>query len=946
MSCSVINNESLYEILSPILNSVSIDDIGIKDAKLKYELTFENTTDTYQLDRFDLEAKGFKIDSLANIRRNFLYTDEFKVSANQINAELQSQHHVVTIGQMAMSTMDKRFQLKDVSLTPLSGGRNFNQLKGHIDSLTIDGMHLDTGLSIDRLSIESPDVEYVKNIRQRVVPVGLKKNVNVLDSLDAVTNILDYLTIKHITLTNGSIAYRDNFAKIKQTYRIGKLDFVMSGFIMNKNTILNPEQLFDYSAFNLKFNNFDNILPDGAHRLKIKKANIASVGGTLSMEGIRLEPLEKWKGDTPSSQFEADIPHIEANGINFEHILRKGDLIEGDKIKILSPHLNIVKLTASDSNVADKSGTGINLSNIAINHFDVIGLNVNVEDKTNGNKTSVTLNGLQLDTFSWYPQKSINIGLLNLDRPLVSVINGLRDGTSSHSNNIVWNHEEVNIGKISIGQPIFTYKHPNIAMNLNVEKFGLSALKWNNKIFKITDVIVVNPDIQIDAIAHGKGEIRHNLSSTDDLYKLLGRLSNEINLGKFSLTNANVSYQKIIDKEIDANQRINQLNIEVEKFKADNVNRVASVGELNFDTKNLQIPMADGFYNLKIGELEFASKNSVLEVNKLHFESIYPKEEFASKHPKGKDWFDVTAGHIALSGVDIPAYLFDKKLNANLLEVKDVVLSNLKNQKIKIQHNIMPMIYENLQKFPVELTIDSTRVTNFSVIYEELSKNGITPGVLSFTDMNGSVKRLTNVETEPNQFMTLNADGRLMGTGYFTAEWKIPVSSQNNHFSLKGHLHEFNLRDLNRLLTHMAPAEVTSGIAKDTKFEIEASSLGGNVKLDFQYHNLKVSIYNDIDDKSPKKFITSIVNKVIKKNNPNSRWSRPRISDITIVRDPYHSTFNYFWQFLQPALIESVGITKNKQNFALRVLHFVSKVKKIFHHPKKTQETPTSEHEH
>ena len=82
-----------------------------------------------------------------------------------------------------------------------------------------------------------------------------------------------------------------------------------------------------------------------------------------------------------------------------------------------------------------------------------------------------------------------------------------------------------------------------------------------------------------------------------------------------------------------------------------------------------------------------------------------------------------------------------------------------------------------------------------------------------------------------------------------------------------------------------------------------------------------------------KKFLTGLVNRVLKQNNPDKTgkgFNKPRHSSVSIIRDPYHSTFNYLWQILRPPLIESVGMSKKKQDTAKEIMTFLTKVKNFF----------------
>ena len=182
--------------------------------------------------------------------------------------------------------------------------------------------------------------------------------------------------------------------------------------------------------------------------------------------------------------------------------------------------------------------------------------------------------------------------------------------------------------------------------------------------------------------------------------------------------------------------------------------------------------------------------------------------------------------------------------------------------------------------------------------------------------------------------MALMAHGRLMGAGHFNARWDIPVDSVNDYFRLSAHLTNFDLRELNQLITPLAPAQVESGVVKDLKFITDASSEGATVDMTFLYNNLRLKVLKNQDGQLVEnKLISRAANAVLKRDNPDikkGKEKKPRKVHSEIVRDPYHSTFNYFWQILQPPVVESVGVSQGKQNFMKKVTGFIGKVKNLF----------------
>lgn len=196
--------------------------------------------------------------------------------------------------------------------------------------------------------------------------------------------------------------------------------------------------------------------------------------------------------------------------------------------------------------------------------------------------------------------------------------------------------------------------------------------------------------------------------------------------------------------------------------------------------------------------------------------------------------------------------------------------------------------------------------------------------------MNGLIYGLTNVASSPDQFIRLDANGLLMGSGYFDATWMIPADKNYDRFLLNAHLRNLDLTGLNRMITPLAPARISNGYAQDIFFNIDATSKGATVDMIFPYNNLKIDILN-AEDGSRKKIASYLLNKIIKSDNPSARSpSKYREYNLYVERNPYHSTFNYFWQILQPPLAESVGVSKKKQNLAKSISNVVSGIKKLF----------------
>lgn len=785
---SLVKSLSLYEIISPVLHSVSIRSIGIEQAKMQYSYALKNSVEVYKLAGFNFQANDFLVDSLSEAEQGFWYSRNFAFEASGIEGLLTARNHRINIARMALNTATGDFSIEKVRLRPISSRTRNDYMSGNVDAIRIRGLQYDNGISATDFRIDNPNFRYVLASAKGQTAAATKPSPDSRVDVESILNpFLRYLSIKKINIKNANVVLDDRQASEPVAYSLKHFNFFATDIRMNEQTGKGKDWFFEYGNMGFSFSNFDNYLPGKKYRVQVRKGLFSTVTGVLNLKQLDVIPEDTSMQQASDTYFRLSVPSVRVTGLK--------------------------RLPEN-------------------------------------------------------PAENLHFSSLLVDSPDIRVRKG--DGTSSSPKSIT--------------------------------------------------------PASIEA----------------QLYQSLGILSGRISLDRLNISDAVMDYTFRGKDDTWHHQKLDTTNLTLEGLLVDNLNRTFCLNDIRFSTLNLAFPLDNGFYTLKIGQVNWA--NSDLRVDSIHLVSPYPKREFAYLQPRHQDWFDVRVGSFALSGIDLPGYFRDSILRINDVQVSDALLQNFKNQQIPVRHHIVPMIYSDLQKAPVKLAINRVGVNNLSVIYEELAKKGTTPGKLFFTDMNGEFSGFTNIVSSPDLYIRLDANGKLMGQGYFTATWMLPVDSLNDLFLLNARMTDFDLTALNELITPLASASVQSGRLNELTFKTEASSKGASIKMLFLYSDLHAALLKEKDGELvDKKFLTSLVNRVLKSNNPDKTkkgFNNPRVSDVSIVRDPYHSTFNYLWQILRPAIIESVGISKKKQDAAQSVMNFFTKVKKFFGGKKKSpQET-------
>lgn len=816
---------SLYDIISPVLHSVKIEQIALDKAALEYKQKIGAKENSYSVDNFGFVATRFSIDSLENSARLF-YSDNFVADANGIEGTIQTQNNRFSVNSMRLDAAAGDIYLDKIKLKPISIRAKTNYIAGNIDSLYIKGLKFDNGVSIAKLHVVKPHLHGVLadtasiNASKKRRKGNSSKKFNLRDYFNPYFTHID---IGELKLKSGNILFENKESDTVRTYRVNSIDVFVDKLALNPQTMTRTKEwFFDYRNIGFRLGNFNNVLPGGEYQLSLGNIEFSTHKGLMSIKNISLMPV---------------------------------DSTASERLLFRSPE--------------------------------------------------VCMRGLH--RFPLLPLQTIEVESFNIDHPYLEWI-----------------------------------KSDSTLLNVSLQSFFIDKLYWDSLQLSVGNVGAVDPRLSYAMLVRkqthkeNKEENPSLEKSFDlnklDLYEKISKISPLVHIGSFDLGEVNLKIAYRDHKDSLVYQSLDSTHFAIDNLTVDSKKRLYELGNIYFSTRNLSYPIDGGFYTLKVGGVDL-TKNS-LRLSHIHMDPLYPMMEFAYKEPHHQDWFDVSCGEVLLSGINVPHYISDNVIEIDSINIQDALLQNFKNKQIPRMPYIMPMVYSGIQKIPVKTKVGLVNVRNFTVNYQELERKAKAPGVLVINEMNGTVSGFTNIVSEPNQFITLNATGNLMGNAMFKGEWKVPVDSLNDCFYLSGEIGRFEFKSLNPLITPMINLEITNGFTTRMHFNSRATSKGAHVDMTLLYDSLQLAFIKEHDgDTISRKLISDLINLVLKKSNPSYSHGvyKERKASLDLVRNPYHSTFNYFWQILRPALASSVGVPKKTQEAAMRTAGFLERVKLFFH---------------
>jgi hypothetical protein len=352
-----------------------------------------------------------------------------------------------------------------------------------------------------------------------------------------------------------------------------------------------------------------------------------------------------------------------------------------------------------------------------------------------------------------------------------------------------------------------------------------------------------------------------------------------------------------INKSIDAAGRL---------FMADTVSLI--INNFLYTTKN-------GLYSLQVNHLTASYTESTLLLSSCKLIPNFTKEKFADETGKQSDRFQLSADRIYFKKIDVKLFFERNWFISHLLNIDNLTISAYRDKNdIRKPKTALP-VQQLLKRIPFYTAIDSVKINDATIIYEEVAKGSTKPGRISFNEMTATITGITSDSTLFSKYNTLkiNATCKLMNKGRLEAQYSFPLNTDKMVFDCSGKLGNIPMQAFNPILEESANVSVKDGNIDSMIFSFHANHIASKGKMELRYHQLKIAFLNKKDKKIGvvEELLSFLAHQfIIKENNPSA--NKPvRVTVISYQRDPTRFIFNYTWRSLLSGIKPAIGIPEN-----------------------------------
>lgn len=298
----------------------------------------------------------------------------------------------------------------------------------------------------------------------------------------------------------------------------------------------------------------------------------------------------------------------------------------------------------------------------------------------------------------------------------------------------------------------------------------------------------------------------------------------------------------------------------------------------------------------------FSIKDGKVSVKNFRIKSYYDREEFDQRIPHEKDRISLDVKNIELDSLSF-SFVNDSLYITNpLLKITGADLDIYRNKLLPDDPRIKTLFNEKMRNSPVKFNLKQVKVAGSNIQYEEKINEKGPPAKVIFTDIEGTVENLVNVNMNRKDFPRtfVDASALFMGATSVKMDWSFNATHLNNKFLISGEFSTVPGELMNPLLKPSFGVEA-EGKLQTVFFTFTGNEDTGVGDVRVIYDRFKINVMQK-EGREKNKILSALANLFI----DNDGVSDHRTHNVEFSRDKNKSFWNYVWTGLKKGVIDAL----------------------------------------
>ena len=717
----------------------------------------------------------------------------------------------------------------------------------------------------------------------------------------------------------------------KMIFDSAKINLGKQNIILNKGEFLGDAKSIKAKTFVL--NNLQNKI--NAENVSIhnyrfnddfSNIKIDSIAYDKAIIQIQQSAIKQDKSKYEDDEFELKINYLSAGPTTARFISRNNLNVSAELDKIL-----VKDFSTNDAN------------ELGLSYIDLSGKNLNLSTPTTQLRTSrfslTDQNNSYFNNINFYFNKEKDTISANI--PSINFIPALAKSLEKQYP-IIENIKLINpVLKLSL----FNTSKPKattskwIMDNLDIQHASLNMRKqMDNK-----SIVFASPDIsfsandfssytgvngmQIKDVKLSTNDITLSMNDSINLYVNNGLFNIAIDRLKKTDDKSPLNFSTLITKIQANNINFNQINkkgepiilrefnLGGEQIKIDSANAAHILRQLKKNptlfVNHIDLEEITAFSIIKAKGIGYSNGGRTVNIDSFSYKPTKNREEFMKMNVYQKDYMEFKTGKISIRNFDIERLATDSNLQLNYIIVENPVLSVYKDKRLPLQPGYtkaMPVAL--LKKINQRLHIDSVRLVNGNIFYEEFNDKTELIAKINLSDLQTLIRNIDNYNTTSTDSLYIISTSKLLDTANISIRFHESYTDSIGSFLYRVRIGQFGLPALNSVILPTANMKINEGWLDTLELRVMGNDYLAHGKMRMYYKDFKIQFLSNKELEKRTVFtkaLSWLANTFLRTNNIE------KTGTVFTERTREKSFVNYWVKIVLSGAMTNTRIRKNSK---------------------------------
>lgn len=355
--------------------------------------------------------------------------------------------------------------------------------------------------------------------------------------------------------------------------------------------------------------------------------------------------------------------------------------------------------------------------------------------------------------------------------------------------------------------------------------------------------------------------------------------------------------------------------------------------------EQMELVNTSGMYDLKLAQLDFRTERNSIKINDFSMSPNVTHEEFYQRKGHQAEIYTVQLPQVTLSGFDWARLINDKEFEATAIAIDSAAINIFFDRQYPVapRTKVGRFPHQLLLAWDVPVTVPELRLNECTIEYKEVNKQRPEGATVSFTNINGTVNNVTNIDglIAANPTCKAQLTANFMDRAPVAATLNLQLASKIGEFEVDAQMHGLKAAQIADVTRALGGVDMEEVDMQELQANVTGNDNGSKAKVHMLYKGLKVGVLKSTDGKKSETntTVSFLANELLLLPDNPTAGEPERTATVAVKRDTTKGFFNIIWKTvyagardialkenaIKDVIVDDAGKPKKKGGFLRRL---------------------------